>query len=317
MDQERQSKMLRFVQFLMSLSLPLCVHGTEYSKTSAGLTSIPDGIPTSVTILMLKSNRITHIHNGDLTSYKLLNKLDLSKNKLTSSNIDENAFDGLDVLEEISLAKNSLQNLSFLIPVARTLTLLNVEDNKITFLEPFYFSSFTELKSLHLKGNDIETLFDNTFVGLNNLIFLDMADNGLSDTHNETTHDQTFKGLVKLEILNLPDNSLTQFPCIGPHNSGALKEIYLQGNNELKNAKAACAAGLDNVQILQLDKTKIKSLKWLSGTMSQLQELSVGENGFADVETHTFQHMHNITNINIGGKMTVLECLRHRLRRTS
>lgn len=106
-----------------------------------------------------------------------LSSLTLSRNRI--SRIEDNAFDGLNLLEQLTLSKNQLKSL-----------------NRSTF------AGLTKLIHLNLRDNDIESIEDGTFE-LPNLSELILSKNQL-----KTLSDQIFTGAPMLQRLTIDNNAL-------------------------------------------------------------------------------------------------------------
>ncbi|XP_019633884.1 PREDICTED: LOW QUALITY PROTEIN: uncharacterized protein LOC109477245 [Branchiostoma belcheri] len=162
------------------------------------LRSVPSELPKSLEVLSLEDNRLTKLPPYKFYELQDLERLYLNNNSLTNDGIADEAFEGMISLERLYLSNNSLSAVPYNLP--RTLHQLFLQDNRITALEPFTFSTLPQLKRLYLRGNRL-------------------TDNKVAD--------QAFDGLGDLQLLDLSKNNLTSIPDDMPR---SLQKLYLEGN---------------------------------------------------------------------------------------
>ncbi|XP_078597602.1 uncharacterized protein LOC144873799 [Branchiostoma floridae x Branchiostoma japonicum] len=162
------------------------------------LRSVPSELPKSLEVLSLEDNRLTKIPPYKFYELQDLERLYLNNNSLTNDGIADEAFEGMISLERLYLSNNSLGAVPYNLP--RTLHQLFLQDNRITALEPFTFSTLPQLKRLYVRGNRL--------------------------TNNKVA-DQAFDGLGDLQLLDLSKNNLTSIPGDLPR---SLQKLYLEGN---------------------------------------------------------------------------------------
>uniref|UniRef100_A0A6I8QKJ8 Slit guidance ligand 1 n=1 Tax=Xenopus tropicalis TaxID=8364 RepID=A0A6I8QKJ8_XENTR len=117
------------------------------------LLSLPKGIPKNVTELYLDGNQFTMVP-GQLSSFKYLQLVDLSNNKISS--LSNSSFTNMSQLTTLILSYNSLQCIP---PLAfeglRSLRLLSVHGNDISSLPEGIFSDVTSLSHLAIGANPL------------------------------------------------------------------------------------------------------------------------------------------------------------------
>ncbi|CAF0847688.1 unnamed protein product [Didymodactylos carnosus] len=154
-------------------------------------------------ILTLSQNHFQTLTNNLLTNLTQLKLFDLSYNGLQT--IDTNIFINQSLtLEKLYLQNNELNSLqlTFLFNLYK-LTDINIEFNRITFLPEQIFQYNKQLLYLSLQGNDLTKLSNQSFLGLSNLKYLNLARNRIQ----LNISDHPFQYLNKLQILNLDRNS--------------------------------------------------------------------------------------------------------------
>ncbi|NWT07677.1 LRC19 protein, partial [Vireo altiloquus] len=100
---------------------------------------------------------------------------------------------------------NNLLNIS--LNLFQNITKLSLINNKITLEdhEKEILGRFINLTELHLNGNNITVLCNNSFHKLKKLVTLDLSNNSIS-----TVHKAAFSGLNQLSVLNLSYNMIAQ-----------------------------------------------------------------------------------------------------------
>ena len=129
-------------------------------------------------------------------------------------------------------------------------TVLHLEDNNLTALEPGMFLGRTRLKEIHLGHSHIKDIENATFAGLFHLEVLHLGNNELTHISGREfdglggslTHlylqnnqlvsitDGAFKGLEKLKVLHLDGNMLIAFPVWEITSNRQMIELRLSAN---------------------------------------------------------------------------------------
>lgn len=177
------------------------------------LTTLPeDGIPYTVTHLLIQGNFLTKLRNNSFTNYTLLRVLDLSRNAL--SEVEEFAFSGLENLIVLNLTHNSLKMTNDTFPENIFRSLIRLEELKINknnnsckYPDGLDYpdralSHLRSLKKLSMDGLYNKD-FGPGFQNLTSLVNLSMAgfDTGCCKMNQLT--NVTFRYLSQLKHLNI------------------------------------------------------------------------------------------------------------------
>jgi Leucine-rich repeat (LRR) protein len=228
---------------------------------------------TKVRSLDLSSNLIVHLNNINLSHFKSLKSLNLSKNKLTNTG---DVLTQLNVLQNLDLSQNSLIALP---PLPSKLQKLNVSYNSIAVVECSI--KLPKLKEFDLSHNEIVGIASSVFkdCSLNKLERLNLSDNRME------TIESTIGNLLKLVHLDVTNNSLSILPSeLGLCTS---LQTVLAGNNHLKTVPTEL---LENGSLskLRLEKNNITKEFFLEITGSS--EFMERRKGRIDREIHGGMH---------------------------
>jgi hypothetical protein len=161
------------------------------------LYEMPILLPISSTELLLAGNNLKHIKSFQFFGLNLINKIDLSRNRIVF--IEENSFQGLTNLKSLNISHNNLQ------------ALIGYEFNELYHLEELY-----------LNNNQLKYISNNSFVHLINLKYLNLQANYLQHNLDSVSFFGFNINLLELKV----DKSEMQ----------ALVQNALAGRNE-KNTK--------------------------------------------------------------------------------
>ncbi|XP_019734798.1 opticin [Hippocampus comes] len=168
--------------------LCVCIGGSVYCDDT-GLNQIPP-LPKDTRHFYGRFNSIRHIKNTDFVNLSKLQSIDLTGNQI--SEMDEDVFGSQQQLHDLLLAENNLQALPEL-PV--TLKYIDLRNNRLisrgihsesfkdmSHLEFLYLSNNNldyiptplplNLKVLHLQGNNIQSLHEDTFCDSHDRYFI-------------------------------------------------------------------------------------------------------------------------------------------------
>ena len=150
------------------------------------------------------------------------------------------------------------------------LTLLELNDNKMTALPRDVLKGALKLTTLDLRNNRIERIAPATFTDLTTLKLLLLSGNQLTDLHV-----CTFSGLDQLAVLDLSDNFLTAIRSEVFSRLNKLEELFLNRNAiefvELR--------GLDQLRHLYLANNRLYSIQNVR-TPESLMSLTIFGNNF-------------------------------------
>ena len=155
----------------------------SHLKTSADRTRHLSGymniknIPSDVTEINFDNNYLLGFVAGQFSGLTALKKLSFRDNQITS--LDTALFEDLTSLEILQFDGNPIVNLPNDLLAVPGSALLHVSFGylKITTLSPTFFATNTNLKTINMQGNRLESLNENTFANNINLIGLTLARN--------------------------------------------------------------------------------------------------------------------------------------------
>ncbi|XP_078674643.1 uncharacterized protein LOC144912786 [Branchiostoma floridae x Branchiostoma belcheri] len=204
------------------------------------LTSIPQNLPKTISILGLKNNQITTISQSEFARYENLIELDLNTNLIT--NIHNDTFSNLPRLQTLYL-----------------------HINKITKIQFGSLSNLPELQKLWLNSNKIIIIHFGLFSNLPQLQDLDLAMNKITKIHPDT-----FSNLHKLKTLSLQFNQITEIQA-GTLSSQSQLEFLMLNSNQITNIQPDTLPYLPKLRELFLHANKITKIQ--NGTFSNLPML--------------------------------------------
>ncbi|XP_037079037.1 LOW QUALITY PROTEIN: toll-like receptor Tollo [Pollicipes pollicipes] len=123
-----------------------------------------------------------------------------------------------------------------------------------------------------LDGNDLETLYDLSFLGRISLKAL-----YLNASNVASVSSRTFQGLTSLRYLHLQDNRLTRLDGEEMLNLTSLRELYLQ-NNLLQHVNTALFRNLGQLEVLDLSGNRLTQLAVWTLTQPYLVRISLAGN---------------------------------------
>lgn len=152
--------------------------------------------------LNMSSNQISTIANGAFDSLINLAELDLSDNRLTE--LTDDAFMMLTSLSNLDLSKNRLDNRIFQ-PINHSpfLTQLDLSFNPLGSLPYLMLKQLDQLIFLEIRNASVSHIDTNAFVGLDDLQFLYLSDNLITELRRET-----FQPLPVISGIDLEGNPL-------------------------------------------------------------------------------------------------------------
>ena len=144
-----------FKMYLYILYFTVYGSTLSYDYKNSNLTGIPTDIqdPQSVTVFRLANNGIISIEENSFTDYRNLTFLALANNKI--KNIASSAFNNTKI-SELSLSKNQLQCVPDFTCIHKTLTILNLNHNRLGLCSLHRKQcnvTFQKLKHIYLVNN--------------------------------------------------------------------------------------------------------------------------------------------------------------------
>ena len=212
--------------------------------------------------------------------------------------IKPGAFSGVGVEIAVLSIKHALET----IPVGAfdglgQLEYLIADENRLKTVTRMMFNHLTNLRELHLWGNQIEAIHDEAFNGLSQLKALDLGGNRLKTVSHtmfsklshleslnlarnqlETIPYDAFGGLGKLHFLDLSTNVLKTVSHSMFSHLSRLEQLYL-GYNQLETIPDDTFLGLGQLKYLELSNNRLTSLNaTLVSSMSQLKGVTLSDN---------------------------------------
>ncbi|KAM6214611.1 LOW QUALITY PROTEIN: extracellular matrix protein 2 [Rhynchocyon petersi] len=205
------------------------------SCTYVELTEIPPITAPEITNLELVGNAITSVPDEAFNGLPNLERLDLSKNSITSEGIGHKAFKLLKKLMHLNMDGNNLTQIPSELP--STLEELKVNENNLQAINEKSFSELHQLTTLELEGN------------------------GLSESN---VSPLAFKPLKSLTYLRLGKNKFRIIPQSLP---ASIEELYLE-NNKIEEITEICFnyTRMINIIVLsynQIEENRIAPLAWI------------------------------------------------------
>ena len=157
--------------------------------------------------LLLSNNQLKVIESKHFAGLYVLNQLILESNEITS--IHPNAFDNLTNLNDLSLNDNRLESVPDCIKKLRYLQSLDLGKNQITSVDNDSFEGLEELLGLRLTDNQVTSITKNAFEALKSLHVLNLASNKIKHIDQSA-----FLSNEKLRAIRLDSNLLEDISSV-------------------------------------------------------------------------------------------------------
>ncbi|XP_003468302.1 extracellular matrix protein 2 isoform X2 [Cavia porcellus] len=226
------------------------------SCAHAALTHIPPLMAPEITNLELAGNAISSIPNEAFNGLPNLERLDLSKNNITSSAIGPEAFKLLKKLVRLNMDENNLVHIPSGLP--STLEELNVNENNLQAIDEESFSDLDQLVSLELEGNN------------------------LSEANVDPL---AFKPLKSLSYLRLGKNKFRIIPQGLP---ATIEELHL-ANNQIEEITEICFNHTKKINVIvlrynKIEESRIAPLAWIN--QENLESIDLSYNKLYSVPSY-------------------------------
>ncbi|KAH8375722.1 hypothetical protein KR093_002687 [Drosophila rubida] len=280
---------------------------TQLSYLNMGynsITDIPEGIfavdgwGANLQTILLRNNKITHLHLGSFAGLDQVQEISLSFNDITIHHplVFENVSHTLKILE-LSFAVfparsvESLDPLDALQPLSQ-LIWLGLDNNNLKTISNESFAQMRELGYINLSFNQLKALPRGLFLPdtHSHLVEIELSYNVL-----EHLESQTFYNLGDLQTLNLQSNHLRSIARHAFHNMEFLRYIDLS-HNRLSNISHSAFAVLPNLAALdlmynQLCSFSLKSFHYVSNATTPLR-LNVSHNHISSFDDELTSYMY-------------------------
>ncbi|XP_023021961.2 uncharacterized protein [Leptinotarsa decemlineata] len=264
--------------------------------------------PNYVVDIMMNNTNISKILPGTFAGLNYLNCLDLSQNNI--SFIQYGIFNGLQRLYMLNLANNNIKQIFDNAFDKVPLKTLFLQDNMLSFLDDNLFSSQkTSLKTINLAKNILKEI-NNTFIGMNALITLNLNENYITDINlgniycseiylrkNKISHIGAIRKSIR--IMDLSENNIRMVEKLGNSLINAsIVKLNLSQNSIQLNQNTFL--GLHNLTHLHLDNNKIGNISnTVFRDLKSLIFLDLSHNNISNFQYGTFDHVINMQYLNI------------------
>ncbi|XP_023170260.2 chaoptin isoform X1 [Drosophila hydei] len=280
---------------------------TQLSYLNIGYNSIadiPEGIfavdgwGANLQTILLRNNKITHLHLGSFAGLEQIQEISLSFNDITIHHplVFENVSHTLKILE-LSFAVfparslESLDPLDALLPLSQ-LIWLGLDNNNLKSVSNESFAQMRELSYINLSFNQLKALPRGLFLpdAHSHLVEIELSYNAL-----ERLEPQTFHNLGDLQTLNLQSNRLRSIGRHAFYNLEFLRYIDLS-YNRLSNISHAAFTVLPNLAALdlmhnQLCSISLKSFHYVSNATTPLR-LNLSHNHISHFDDELSSYMY-------------------------
>jgi len=262
------------------------------------------GLEKQLTALGLPDNQLTSMPMASLQIMKLLTRLDLSGNCISSIH----TLPSLPDLEYLDLSRNAITILAAGVtqplPHLKTL-LLSGNLMESSTLSHYNLQHLSYLETLDISQNRIAGWLEQPALDLfpPNLKTLDMSFNRV-----EGIRGNTFRSLSALKTLNLQGNMIEEIKDLAFLGLLSLTSLDLSHNSILTLGDESLT-GLPSLESLSLSHNHLQvvSSLWMIDT-PLLRELLVMDNDITNVEEDAFTGLEHLTEINLAGNPLSCDC---------
>jgi Leucine-rich repeat (LRR) protein len=220
--------------------------------------------------IYLCNNRIEKLEKNVFKNLEKIEIIDLYNNKISDLS-EADLFKDLKELNCINLAKNGIRNL-FKLNDSRTL------DN-------FFFKNFTNLKSIDLSENKIDSLHNNLFDSMVEIEEIDLSQNQIADLPKDI-----FKKLTNLKNIDLSNNKIANFYTNLFDTMVEIETIDLS-QNQIADLPKDIFKKLTNLQNIDLSNNQINILSdSLLENLNLLDKIDLSQNLIEQLPENFFKN---------------------------
>ncbi|XP_008991199.1 extracellular matrix protein 2 isoform X6 [Callithrix jacchus] len=249
-DEEDEEDPVRGDMFRMPSRSPL-------PAPPRGTLRLPSGCSLSYRTISCINAMLTQI--PPLTAPQIKN-LELSGNSIAS--IPDEAFNGLPNLERLDLSKNNITSSgigSKAFKLLKKLMRLNMDGNNLVQIPSELPSTLEELK---INENNLQAIDEESLSDLNHLVTLELEANNLSEAN---VNPLAFKPLKSLSYLRLGKNKFRIIPQGLP---ASIEELYLE-NNQIEEITEICFNHTRKINVIvlrynKIEENRIAPLAWIN-----------------------------------------------------
>ena len=241
---------------------------------------------TSLSSLYLSFNRLTQLQENDFEGLKNLRMLELSNNQISS--IHTNTFKDLEMLRYLIINNNPLVTVRDLVFTSSVLQSVDFSECQLTSVPTQMPASVADFR---LGNNEIMTLNDGDFEGMDNLRLLTLNDNNLKNVSY-----RALKGRNNLKELWISRNQLYYVPQGLP---SSLQNLFME-NNEVYEIHSMAFSEVPNIKVVDLEMNQIQSIdKDALKGLAHLENFDVQGNQIASINRGTFSDLESLIKLQL------------------
>ncbi|KAM3959828.1 uncharacterized protein ACR2FA_006111 [Aphomia sociella] len=247
--------------------------------------------------IILRACRITDINNESFHSLPLLEQLDLSVNSI--SNLKLGILGGANKMTFLNFSHNMLTTAPLgLFDQIPNIEVLDLSGNRIDSLQQGLLNPLKKLKHLDLSNNLLLGSHLNSYVfdATKHITFVDFSRNDMSDTP-----DLILNAFTEIEILNLERCFLKEIPNFALKiNMRTMKHLKISSNLITKLENSTVFINLDSLEVLNLAENKIDSIvSNVFVPLSKIKIIVLRNNNLKSIPDTLFKDLPYLTNLDL------------------
>ncbi|KAK3086881.1 hypothetical protein FSP39_024837 [Pinctada imbricata] len=268
-------------------SLPSTTTSITIQNTNANTLSQTDFDTVNIPNLWyfkLTNSLAQTIKDNTFGKFSQMRNLNLTSNQLR--NIEKDAFNGLGILQELDLRNNEIQNIGEIFLPLRSLKRLYLQANRIITIPSGSFLSQSNLMSLILDQNEIQSYDSLTFQGLTSLSYLSLRKCELNAISNDL-----LGALHAIKTLDLGNNAIFTLPRAEDwrRNAPSLSVLILD-HNQITELKSQQFLGM-TLRKLDLSFNRLSRISVDNFGQCNIDDLDLSDNSIIQVASRAFASM--------------------------